>query len=657
MNEGQQLRSESPPAGERPRLGLRPIGRCAERVLLLCGYDILSPARTAAAAADFQARSAFAVTVVNMDARGGATPGTGLLQLFDAVVITADAAALQVAAAWRPVFAGPMLLLSDESGVATDGATFDATVASGDAAALDRAVADALAARGCRRTPELAAERQGLNVLLLAPHRPKLDPRLGWMADAAPAPLLMHRLGTHGATEGPPEGAVDPRGCLVRSVPTAMYAPGEAVGWGQWTRAHPGAQAAVERLLWMERALALPPVEYGRLLGAWMPDQRSTALREFFRYFLDVTATLVREATRLRNVDAIVATDLPTLPAGLLLGALFDVPVVFDAHEYWPEADLAAAGFEQQFWEDMERSLLPHTRLRATVSTGLAALMERQYGVPFLVLPNAEPRASLPARPPPAVETPPCVFLFQGGFARGRGIELLIEAWPQVRADAHLHLRGPLGPWRDRMVDLARSTGLLDRRIFFPAPVEEAEMVDAAARAHVGLVPYEPQGANHRHCCPNKLSQYMAAGLAVLANDTAFVREVVEGARAGLVVDFRNRAVLVAAVDRLVADPALRTACAQHARGQFAAHFHWEALAIAFYEELSRLVAGRPQAPLQLFGPASGLADNSGSPFGLYMRGMHEARLAERIRHRTPEWVRGLLRPGVRMVRSLLGRH
>src|SRR5207253_2153006 len=124
------------------------------------------------------------------------------------------------------------------------------------------------------------------------------------------------------------------------------------------------------------------------------------------------------------------------------------IPVVFDAHEYWPEADLGAAEFEIRFWEDFERRLLPHTALRATVSPGLAALMERQYGVPFLVLPNAEPRASaLPARDA-AGPGGPVQFLFQGGFARGRGIDLLIEAWPRVTAQAHLVLRGPSGEFR-----------------------------------------------------------------------------------------------------------------------------------------------------------------------------------------------------------------
>jgi glycosyltransferase involved in cell wall biosynthesis len=289
--------------------------------------------------------------------------------------------------------------------------------------------------------------------------------------------------------------------------------------------------------------------------------------------------------------------------------------------------------------------------------------MERHYGVPFMVLPNAEPRASQcdVQRQQRADKT--CVFLFQGGFARGRGIELLIAAWSEVSEDAHLVLRGPLGEFRDRMIALARQAGLLDRRIFFPPPVDESQMIAAAAEADVGLVPYEPQGANHQHCCPNKVSQYMAAGLAILANDTSFVREVVEAAGAGLVVDFRSRQALVEAVNRLAADASLRRTHAEDARRYFGETFHWEALSADFYGALRRLVHDRPERTLQLFGPGCGLADNSGSERGAAWKGLYAAAgqrarvtIVDRVWRNTPEPVRRLARPFARRLRLLLWR-
>jgi hypothetical protein len=54
-------------------------------------------------------------------------------------------------------------------------------------------------------------------------------------------------------------------------------------------------------------------------------------------------------------------------------------------------------------------------------------------------------------------------------------------------------------------------------RVLFLEAIDESELVTAAAEFDVGLVPYTPTGLNYSNCCPNKLSQYMAAGLPILA--------------------------------------------------------------------------------------------------------------------------------------------
>lgn len=519
---------------------------------------------------------------------------------------------------------------------------------------LDRRLEEVLQSRS--DWPDTRAVTQaGQNILILVPHRPKQDPRLSWIAAGAPSPLRVHQLGVHPAHENKIEQAFDGREGLVASVPMHAYRHGEAVLWGARCGANAGAQAAVGQLLWMERALALPDEAYLRAVGAWVMGERALILRDLFRYFLNVSATLVHEASRLRGIDCVIAADLPTLPAALMLGAIFKAKVVFDAHEYWAEADLGAADFEIQLWARVERLLLPHADLRFTVSTGLARMMEASYGVPVGVLPNAEPKSEqrrMGGHKPDGV----CDFLFQGGFARGRGIELLIDAWPDVAESAHLHLRGPLGDWRDRMLARAAATGLLNKRIFFPLPVDESELVDAAARFHVGLIPYEPHGANHQHCCPNKMSQYMAAGLPMLANETSYVGEVIRRADAGLVVDFRDRQALARAVNLLASDPVARERFARNSADHSLSTFHWEAVSVDFYQDLGGLLADRPSRPLQWFGPGRGVADDvsvtefdTSRQLGLGLRSLL-LRVGHVVWSNTPPPLRRRLKPFADMV-------
>lgn len=642
--------------GSDPRAGHQVSGRRIERVLFAFGSD--DRGAKAAAVACYQNQSGFPVTALHV------RPGDRLGSPSDIVpplhayrVLLVDSDLMASSGDWLADFGGArILLVHGEPGPERTGpdVRFNATVRmavdSLDAAALDDAVDAALQRKGAVVRPERQADVAGRNVLVVVPHRPQQDPRIGWMAQAAPAGLAVHQLGIHPPHEGAELARSDERGGLLMSVPWASYVPGEALGWWAAVGEDPPARAAIDRLLWMERALALRGDAFLQLVGATRSDPRAGDFRKVLQHFLDASASLVRQASRLRNVDVVVAADAPALPAAFIIGGMLKARVVFDAHEYWPEADLGSAEFEKRFWEDLERVLVPLAELRVTVSTGLANLMQQRYGVPVMVVPNAELRANLLApRPAPGAARQPCTFLFQGGFARGRGLELLIEAWPLTDEQALLHLRGPDCDYRDRLVEIARRTGLLGRRIFFPPAVKEDELVRAAAAADVGLVPYEPQGENHRNCCPNKLSQYMAAGLPILANRTAFVSDLVQGAECGLVVDFSDRGELAAAVNRMIADPQQRKAYADKSRHVFDSRFHWEALSREFYSELERLVERTPPRRMQVYG--EGVCDNqalAGRPLAhaLYepYRALSARRLALGVWHVLPANLKRVMR-------------
>ena len=164
-----------------PRLGLRPVGVRPERVLLLAAYDASEGGPQAAAAAAWQERSAYPVTVCNAQPGGRRVPSLPdkrALQEFDAILVLAGQATLELAREWRRGFAGPIVVAADgpaaEPGLASTGM---------DPQHWDDAVEQALQRAGRTRAPALASPRAGRNVLVLVPHKPKQDPRIGcWRA-------------------------------------------------------------------------------------------------------------------------------------------------------------------------------------------------------------------------------------------------------------------------------------------------------------------------------------------------------------------------------------------------------------------------------------------------------------------------------------------
>jgi glycosyltransferase involved in cell wall biosynthesis len=131
--------------------------------------------------------------------------------------------------------------------------------------------------------------------------------------------------------------------------------------------------------------------------------------------------------------------------------------------------------------------------------------------------------------------------------------------------------------WRRAAIERAERLRLYGKSIFFLDAVAEDELVAAAGEADVGLIPYRPLIINDRFSCPNKLSQYLHAGLLILSNDLPYVKSVVAEAEAGLFYDSNDLSTLAAAVDQIAADPELLRHCRQNALRYARERFHWQA--------------------------------------------------------------------------------
>jgi glycosyltransferase involved in cell wall biosynthesis len=220
--------------------------------------------------------------------------------------------------------------------------------------------------------------------------------------------------------------------------------------------------------------------------------------------------------------------------------------------------------------------------------------MSKAYGLRVDAVPNAAPLSdNVPTFSSRMSELAAgrIKFLFQGRFTPKRGIEELIAGWQQVDGSkAALFLRGPDNIYAEQARELAMSLGLLGRSVFFLEPVAEDLLVPAASEADVGIIPYVPRILNDRFACPNKLSQYLHAGLMVLANDLPYVRSVIEEARAGIVYSSDDISSLRHAIDQIVQSPDLLTTSRANARRFAINRFNWQ----AFAGPLHALYRGRP---------------------------------------------------------------
>jgi glycosyltransferase involved in cell wall biosynthesis len=107
-------------------------------------------------------------------------------------------------------------------------------------------------------------------------------------------------------------------------------------------------------------------------------------------------------------------------------------------------------------------------------------------------------------------------------------------------------------------------------------------------QARAGLLLFHPE-PNHVHSQPNKLFEYMSAGLPVIASDFPLWREIIEGVGCGLLVDPLNPEAISQAIGHLLTN--LQDAESMGQRGLEAVRqkYNWvpeEKKLLALYEEV-----------------------------------------------------------------------
>ena len=401
-----------------------------------------------------------------------------------------------------------------------------------------------------------------LKILMLVPHEPSLDPRVHYTANALARVHDVQVLATVRAKERRPTGnSVGAARYSIERLPlTLLPRPGTAV---QALKIPPAQVAAVAG-----RPSSSAPGVHEKLAGGIKQRVRGNAASLLMTLSVNHVLQRYLQKTGLRP-DIVFCHDLSTLQTGVLLKQRTGARLVYDSHEYYPFQYLHPTFVETTLW--YERKLVSHVDLYLTVSPQLARELEAVYGVsPIHVIPNAEPRPSGTVRPLGSEmdrrANGRLKVLFQGSFSPGRGLEEVLTEWLQVDADkAALFLRGPEDSVLAGLRDEARRLGLLDRSVFVLPPVLEKDLIPAAAEADVGLIPYKGDLPSYRFACPNKLSQYIHAGLALIGNDIPFVAEMIRSNGIGWVYDVNKPGSLAAAVAAALAADARSAARARAA--------------------------------------------------------------------------------------------
>jgi glycosyltransferase involved in cell wall biosynthesis len=316
-------------------------------------------------------------------------------------------------------------------------------------------------------------------------------------------------------------------------------------------------------------------------------------------------------------VDAYHAHDEDTLLAAYIAARFRRKPVILDAHElpgFSPH--ILARPVQRRLHMALLRRLLPGCRAVITVSPPIVDEIQLRYGGP-----RAEIVRNVPTYQPPIIsnrlrehlQLPPetRIALYQGVLQGDRSLDVLVRAARFLPDDVVVVLMGS-GPSKAALEALIVAEGL-GERVRMVAAVPYSELLQWTASADLGLIIYPPNSSpNVRYCLPNKLFEYLMAGLPVLASSLDAVNDILETYRVGAMVRTLEPEEVGRVIGQLVGDVQQLAAMRQRALEASASDLRWEneqKRLIGLYQSVLGIEAGcSPSVPPTSARPTSTLA-------------------------------------------------
>ncbi len=254
------------------------------------------------------------------------------------------------------------------------------------------------------------------------------------------------------------------------------------------------------------------------------------------------------------------ASDLYSLPLAYVAARFRHARLLYDSRElYSAIAALRRRKLMQRFWSYIERRIIPSAHVVFTVNDALADIIAERYHIskPTTLL-NCPPRQEIQKsdrlRELLSIPSDKKIILYQGGLQEGRGIFVSLSAIKKID-NAVLVFLGE-GNLRDQIVRTIEQERL-HGRVFLLEAAPVSELLHYTAGADIGLCLIENYGTSYYHSLPNKLFEYVAAGIPVVASSFPEIRRFVESNGVGICVNPEDKEEVESAVRRILTDPDL----------------------------------------------------------------------------------------------------
>lgn len=274
-----------------------------------------------------------------------------------------------------------------------------------------------------------------------------------------------------------------------------------------------------------------------------------------------------------KNISLINIHSLDLLPVGVFLKYFYCAKLIYDTHELETETN-GTKGIRKKLVKWVENLFIPYVDEIFVVSNSIAEEYASRYNSPLPhVILNCPEYSSIEKgnlfnkefNIPEKIN----IFLYQGGLVKGRGVQLILEAFKKIEQPELAVVFMGYGPLENDI----KSAAALFPNIYYHPAVPPQDLFRYTCSADVGFSIIENTCMSYYYCLPNKLFEYTMAGLPVIVSNMKEMSSFVTANKIGVITESENVDAVIEAILKITAMdlPALRENALQAAK-----RYNWE---------------------------------------------------------------------------------
>lgn len=274
-------------------------------------------------------------------------------------------------------------------------------------------------------------------------------------------------------------------------------------------------------------------------------------------FYIHFAFLLIKKLIQSR-ADIYFAEDFYTLPFVTTFAKIRGAKIYYNSRELYAFlGGLRNRPFLQALVRTIEKFFIHKVDLVLTTGYLDSETLEKYYGIKnTLVIRNnplfQQPTNKVDFRKLYGLSDDKIILLYQGVLLEGRGIPLILKAIKDLPKTALIILGE--GEQKENFKKIAE-VFKISERVIFAGSINQKDLINYTAGADIGLSLIENISVSYFHALPNKLFEYIMAGLPVLASDLPQMKQIVEDYQIGEAINIEHSENIVSTLKRWIDNP------------------------------------------------------------------------------------------------------